>query len=152
MEKWCVISHILSWGESAGGGQDVALATSTIISAEEMQYSIECMYYFEDCAYRMLAQMKGKPSNEITKAQLIAELVKRTERHKPNIKKLAAAIGVARQYVSKIENQTSEMRGCACDTPQLTDNEDVNSWCNRNPYKKDYGHFSNSYIRLLRSD
>lgn len=92
-----------------------------------MQYSIECMYYFEDCTYRMLAQMKGKPSNEITKAQLIAELVKRTERHKLNIQKLADAIGVSRQYVSKIVNQTSELRGCACDTSQLTDNENVNS-------------------------
>lgn len=126
VEKWCAITHILSCGESAGTGQYFALPTSTIISAEEMQYSIECMYYFEDCAYRMLAQMKGKPSNEITKAQLIAELVKRTERHKLNIQKLADAIGVSRQYISKIVNQTSELRGCACDTSQLTDNENVN--------------------------
>jgi len=44
-----------------------------------MRYSIECMRYFEDCGYRMLQQMKGYSSNELTKAQLIAELVKRTE-------------------------------------------------------------------------
>lgn len=133
IEKWCAITHILSCGESAGAGQYFALPTSMIISEEEMRYSIECMRYFEYCGYRMLKQMKGYSSNEMTKAQLIAELVKRTERQKLNIQKLADAIGVSRQYVSKIVNQASELRGCTCDTPQLTDNEDVNSWRNRNP-------------------
>ena len=132
IEKWCAITHILSCGESAGAGQYFALPTSMIISEEEMRYSIECMRYFEYCGYRMLKQMKGYSSNEMTKAQLIAELVKRTERQKLNIQKLADAIGVSRQYVSKIVNQASELRGCTCDTFQLTDNEDVNSWRNRN--------------------
>ena len=85
------------------------------------------MRYFEDCSYRMLQQMKGNSSNKLTKAQLIAELVKRTERQKLNIQKLADAIGVSRQYISKIVNQPSELRSCACDTSQLTDNENVNS-------------------------
>lgn len=97
-----------------------------------MRYSIECMRYFEDCSYRMLQQMKGNSSNKLTKAQLIAELAKRTERQKLNIQKLADAIGVSRQYVSKIVNQPSELRSCTCDTFQLTDNENVNSWRNRN--------------------
>lgn len=132
IEKWCAITHILSCGESAGAGQYFALPTSTIISEEEMRYSIECMRYFENCSYRMLQQMKGYSSNEMTKAQLIAELVKRTERQKLNIQKLADAIGVSRQYVSKIVNQASELRGCTCDTFQLTYNEDVNSWRKRN--------------------
>lgn len=127
IEKWCAITHILSCGESAGAGEYFALPTSTIISAEEMQYSIECMYYFEDCGYRMLQQMKGNSSNKLTKAQLIAELAKRTERQKLNIQKLADAIGVSRQYISKIVNQPSELRSCACSMSQLTDNENVNS-------------------------
>lgn len=97
-----------------------------------MRYSIECMRYFEYCGYRMLKQMKGYSSNEMTKAQLIAELVKRTERQKLNIQKLADAIGVSRQYISKIVNQPSELRSCACDTSQLTDNENLNSCRNRN--------------------
>ena len=71
--------------------------------------------------------MKGNSSNKLTKAQLIAELAKRTERQKLNIQKLADAIGVSRQYISKIVNQPSELRSCACDTSQLTDNENVNS-------------------------
>ena len=132
IEKWCAITHILSCGESAGAGQYFALPASMIISEEEMRYSIECMRYFEYCGYRMLKQMNGYSSNEMTKAQLIAELVKRTERQKLNIQKLADAIGVSRQYVSKIVNQASELRGCTCGTFQLTDNEDVNSWRNRN--------------------
>lgn len=90
-----------------------------------MRYSIECMRYFEDCGYRMLKQMKGYSSNELTKAQLIAELVKRTERQKLNIQKLADAIGVSRQYVSKIINQDSELRSCACGMSQQSDNESV---------------------------
>ena len=97
-----------------------------------MRYSIACMRYFEDCSYRMLQQMKGNSSNKLTKAQLIAELAKRTERQKLNIQKLADAIGVSRQYISKIVNQPSELRSCTCDTFQLTDNENVNSWRNRN--------------------
>ena len=92
-----------------------------------MRYSIECMRYFENCSYMMLQQMKGNSSNKLTKAQLIAELVKRTERQKLNIQKLADAIGVSRQYISKIVNQPSELRSCTCDTSQLTDNENVNS-------------------------
>ncbi len=125
VEKWCAITHILSCGENAGAGQYFALPTSTIISEEEMRYSIECMRYFEDCGYRMLQQMKGYSSNELTKAQLIAELVKRTERQKLNIQKLADAIGVSRQYVSKIINQDSELRSCACGMSQQSDNESV---------------------------
>lgn len=125
VEKWCAITHILSCGESAGAEQYFALPTSMMILEEEMRYSIECMRYFEDCAYRMLAQMKGNASNEMTKAQLIAELVKRTERKILNIQKLADALGVSRQYISKIVNKDSELRSCACDIVQTIDNENV---------------------------
>lgn len=114
--KWCAITHILSCTDSAGGGQYFALPSSLEITADEMRYSVECMRYFEYCGTKALGLVVGEGLiRKPTKEQLIKDLVSLVGVDKMNITKFAEGIGVSRQYVSKVINKTTKLRGCGSD-------------------------------------
>ncbi len=113
LEKWCVVAHLLASSENAGNGQFFAIPSSTEITEEEMKYSIECMRYFEHCGDKVLRLIIGeKATGTMTQAQMIADLVHNIGQDKVNLQKLADAIGVTRQYVSKVVNQQDRLRSC----------------------------------------
>ena len=119
--KWCAIVHILSCHKAAGSGKYFVLPESTVVSAEEMQYSVECMRYFEDCGCKILTH--GIPSRvgglKMTKTELINRFVDSYGRDRVNIQKLADAIGVSRQNLSNMLNKANyKLRGCGCDTTE----------------------------------
>lgn len=100
--KWCAVVHVLSCTE---GAESFALPTSMVITAEEMQYSVECMRYFEYCGVKALKIILGDSlSPRLTKNQVIKELVSVFGKDNINISSLAEGIGTSRQYVSKIIN------------------------------------------------
>ena len=115
--KWCAIVHVLSCHKAAGPGKYFVLPDTTVISAEEMQYSVECMRYFEYCGSKVLAQSQpasSPPTTTMTKKELLIALVKMHSKKNINIQKLADGLGVKRQYISKIINSDPELRGCGC--------------------------------------
>ncbi len=118
--KWCAIVHILSCHKAAGPGKYFVLPESTVISAEEMQYSVECMRYFEDCGRKVLTQSQSNNFSIAirTKKEILISLVQCYGRKKINLQKLADVLGVSRQYVSKVINSAPELRGCGCDTTE----------------------------------
>lgn len=114
--KWCAITHILSCNESDEKGSTFILPSSTIISAQEMKYSIECMRYFEYCGHKALSQISGiRAKGHRTKAELICDLVYSIGIDKVNLTAFAEALGVSRQYVSKVIHQDPRYKGCGCD-------------------------------------
>ena len=115
--KWCAITHILACSDSAGGGQYFALPSSLEIAADEMRYSVECMRYFEYCGIKALRLVIGEGlTKKPTKEQLIKDLVSLVGVDKMNITKFAEGIDVSRQYVSKVINKQSKLRGCGSDS------------------------------------
>ena len=114
--KWCAITHILACTESAGAGQCFAMPSSMEISVEEMEYSVECMRYFEYCGTKALSHIKGDNlAKKPTREHLIMDLVSQVGIGKVNISKLAESLGVTRQYISKIVNKIPKLRGCGVD-------------------------------------
>lgn len=115
--KWCAITHILACSDNARGGQYFALPSSLEITADEMRYSIECMRYFEYCGTKALNLVVGEGlTRKPTKEQLIKDLVSLVGIDKMNITKFAEGIDVSRQYVSKVINKQSKLRGCSSDS------------------------------------
>lgn len=114
--KWCAVTHVLSSNVNAGAGHYFALPTSNIITEKEMESSIECMRYFEYCGHKALSNINGlKPLIERTQAEKIRDLVYSIGIDKVNKTKLAESLGKTRQYISKVLNSKSGLRGCGCD-------------------------------------
>lgn len=88
--RWSIVAAVLS-GEPC-------------ITAEVMQYSIECMDYFRLCGEKAfcLVANKSKPK-ELTNADVLKLLKERYP--KLNQSKLADAIGVKQPYVNRVFNQ-----------------------------------------------
>lgn len=113
--KWCAITHMLSSSNNAGNGHYFALPTSNVITEKEMESSIECMRYYEYSAHKALSIINGmKPLIEKTQAEMIRDLVNSVGIDKVNITKLAEGLGKTRQYISKVLNDNSKLRGCGC--------------------------------------
>ena len=124
MLKWCAITHILACPDNAGGGQYFALPSSLEITADEMRYSVECMRYFEYCGTKALNLVVGNSlTKKPTKEQLIKDLVSLVGIDKMNITKFAEGIDVSRQYVSKVINRQSKLRGCGSDSVYQSANQ-----------------------------
>lgn len=119
--KWCAITHVLASTDNAGAGQYFTLPHSSVISVDEMRYSIECMGYFEYCGLKALDLIRdGSKELKLTKEQLIKQLVSLVGKTNVNVTKFAEGIGVSRQYISGIINNAQiKNRGFSCAPSQI---------------------------------
>ena len=119
--KWCAIVHVLSCHKAAGPGKYFVLPESTVVSAEEMQYSVDCMRYFEDCGCKVLSHCNKDRIADLrmTKTELVNRFVDSYGRDRVNIQKLADAIGVSRQNLSNMLNKSVyKLRRCGFEDPE----------------------------------
>ncbi len=122
--KWCAVTHILACMESAGAGQYFVLPSSKEISAEEMEYSVECMRYFEHCGTKALNLIRGDNlPKKLSQEQLVGELVAHIGVDRINITRFADALQVSRQYVSRIVNKKSKLRSCGVNMEYHNENQ-----------------------------
>lgn len=115
--RWTGIAHIL--------GND---PTSVDITPKEMEYSIRCMNYFEQCAlkvYKNLLEGRGSQygSKPVGKEQLIAMCY---NTFAPKSKQaLADAIGVSRPMVSKCVKKYPRLRSYGYEDDVSKDIQDI---------------------------
>lgn len=122
--KWCAVTHILACMESAGAGQYFVLPSSKEISAEEMEYSVECMRYFEHCGTKALNLIRGDNlPKKLSQEQLVGELVAHIGVDRINITRFADALQVSRQYVSRIVNKKAKLRSCGVNMEYHAENQ-----------------------------
>lgn len=113
--RWAGIVHIL--------GDD---PMSVNITREEMEYSVNCMEYFEHCAlkvYKILIDGRAHKSDSkpMGKEELIAMCY---NTFNPKSKQsFADAIGISRQAVSRSIKKYPRLRGCGCGDSIDDDNQ-----------------------------
>lgn len=76
------------------------------VEFETMQYAIECMDYFEDCAYRVFNEIMGDEANNSTDLKTDIDVIKHfaTRFKILNISQFAKSIGKSQSYISHVLN------------------------------------------------
>ena len=109
VQRWAGVAHFL--GDNPG---------RSYISAEEMEYSVRCMDYFERCAekvYVKLSESKRQPeAKAMGKEEMIANVYHLTNPISQSA--VADALGCSKQFISKCLKKYPKLTGC-----RLTDIE-----------------------------